>query len=305
MKIIFLGTPDFAVASLAALLQSGYEIVAVVTSPDKPAGRGQKLNESAVKKFALAHDLKILQPLKLKNEDFVAELKSLKADLQVVVAFRMLPEIIWAMPPKGTINLHGSLLPQYRGAAPINRAIMNGEKLTGVSTFFLQQEIDTGEILFSSAVTIDEQMNAGELHNILMVEGAKLIVKTVNAIDAGTYTTFSQEKLELETELKFAPKLFKEDCMINWHNDTKTIYNQIRGLSPFPTAFTFFGDKMLKIFASIPEYGNIHHAPGEYITDNKTFLKFASADGYLSITELQQEGKKRMNIQDFLRGVKL
>ena len=299
-----MGTPDFAVASLDALIKNGCEVVAVITAPDKPAGRGQKINESAVKKYAVAQNLKVLQPEKLKNPDFLAELKSLNADLQVVVAFRMLPEVVWNMPKKGTINLHASLLPQYRGAAPINWAIINGEKESGVTTFFLKHEIDTGDILFKEKVSITDEMSAGDLHDELMQVGAGLLVKTVNAIAENNYKEIPQQNLEIEA-LKHAPKIFKEDCLINWQQNNVDTYNKIRGLSPYPTAYTTFLDKTLKIYTVKkedvkPEVGN-----GEFLSDGKTFLKFATTDGYIHILDLQLEGKKRMLIEDFLRGVRL
>ncbi len=297
-----MGTPDFAVASLSALLQAGLNIVGVVTAADKPAGRGQKINESAVKKYALAHDLKVLQPLKLKDSEFLADLKALNADLFVVVAFRMLPEVVWQIPKKGTINLHGSLLPQYRGAAPINHAIINGEKETGVTTFFLKQEIDTGDVIFADTVTISDSETAGDLHDKLMIVGAKLLVKTVKAIAADDYSEVPQLQSE---DLKSAPKIFKEFCKIDWNNTNQSVYNHIRGLSPYPTAFTILNDKTLKIFNAEPENIKPEIEAGTYLTDNKTYLKFATKDGYIKLTDLQLEGKKRMLIDEFLRGVRL
>lgn len=234
MKIVFMGTPEFAVASLDALSAAGFEIVGVVTAADKPAGRGQKLQESAVKKYAVEKGFKVLQPLKLKDPDFVQELKSLHADLQVVVAFRMLPEIVWDMPAKGTINLHASLLPQYRGAAPINHAIINGETESGATTFFLKHEIDTGDVIFSEKVAIAPDDTAGDLHDHLMVAGAGLLVKTVRAIAEGNY---KEQPQPVSGELKHAPKIFKEFCSVDWNQPVKTVYNLIRGLSPYPTAF--------------------------------------------------------------------
>lgn len=297
-----MGTPDFAVASLAALKNTGFDIVGVVTAPDKPAGRGQKLNESAVKKYAVEHGLKVLQPLKLKDPEFIAELKSLNADLQVVVAFRMLPEVVWNMPSKGTINLHGSLLPQYRGAAPINHAIINGEKESGVTTFFLKQEIDTGDIIFSESTPITEDDTAGTLHDRLMEIGAKLIVKTVKAIEEGTYKEVPQP---MNAELKAAPKIFKDFCQINWKQDNDKVFNHIRGLSPYPTAFTSLNDKTLKVFKIEKENTNPKIEAGNFETDGKTFLKFATNNGYIKLLEVQMEGKKRMQIDEFLRGVRL
>ena len=304
MKIVFMGTPDFAVASLSALLDADFEIVGVITAPDKPAGRGQKISESAVKRFAVEKGLKVLQPVKLKDSDFLNELKSLNADIQVVVAFRMLPELVWDMPPKGTINLHASLLPQYRGAAPINWAIINGEKRSGVSTFFLKQEIDTGDLLFAEEVDIEDVDTAGDLHDKLMEIGAGLLVKTLKAIEAGKYTEIPQHTLQ-ENELKKAPKIFREDCEINWDRPVKEVFNLIRGLSPYPAAFSHLQDKTLKIYRAIAEEKLITGKPGEIFTDNKTYLKFACRDGLISVLELQLEGKKRMKVDEFLRGVRL
>jgi len=301
MKIVFMGTPDFAVASLSALLAAGFDIVGVVTAADKPAGRGQKINESAVKKFAVANGLKVLQPLKLKAPEFIEELKALAADLQVVVAFRMLPEVVWAMPPKGTINLHGSLLPDYRGAAPINHAIINGERESGVTTFFLTHEIDTGDIIQSAKVSIGPDETAGELHDKLMETGAALLVETVKSIEAGTYT----EQPQLSTEhTKHAPKLFKEFGEIDWNQPAQKIHNLIRGLSPYPTAYTMLQDKTLKIFKAELEMETPGVNTGTYLTDGKTYLKFVAADGLLNLKDVQLEGKKRMPIGDLLRGMR-
>jgi methionyl-tRNA formyltransferase len=302
MKIVFMGTPDFAVASLSALQLAGLNIVGVVTAADKPAGRGQKINESAVKKYAVENGLKVLQPLKLKDPQFLADLKSLNADLFVVVAFRMLPEVVWQMPKKGTINLHGSLLPHYRGAAPINHVIINGEKETGVTTFFLKQEIDTGDVIFADSVAISDSETAGDLHDKLMVVGANLLVKTVKAIEADDYNEVPQLQSE---DLKSAPKIFKEFCKVNWDNTNQSVYNHIRGLSPYPTAFTVLNDKALKIFNAEPESVKPEVEAGTYLTDNKTYLKFATKDGFIKLTDLQLEGKKRMLIDEFLRGVRL
>lgn len=302
MKIVFMGTPDFAVASLNALLQAGFNVVGVVTAADKPAGRGQKLQESAVKKYAVEKGLRILQPIKLKDPEFIEELTSLKADLQVVVAFRMLPEVVWDMPAKGTINLHASLLPQYRGAAPINHAIINGETESGATTFFLKHEIDTGDVIFSTRVSIAEDDSAGELHDHLMLAGAELLVKTVKAIETGDY----QEQPQLfSDELKHAPKIFKEFCKIDWNQPVKTIYNLIRGLSPYPTAFTTLNDKTIKIFKAVYETTTPEINPGEFATDGKSFLKFAAADGFIQLLDVQYEGKKRMMVDEFLRGMRL
>jgi methionyl-tRNA formyltransferase len=297
-----MGTPDFAVASLAALQNAGHQIVAVVTSPDKPAGRGQKLRESAVKQYATTHQLKVLQPEKLKSPEFIEELRSLNADLQIVVAFRMLPEVVWNMPPMGTINLHASLLPQYRGAAPINHAIINGEKMTGVSTFLLQHEIDTGSVIFSETTEIGDEDNAGTLHDRLMEIGARLIVKTVQAVAEGNYTATPQTPSD---ELKAAPKIFKEFCQINWNQSNILVYNHIRGLSPYPAAFTTITEKTLKIFTAERINVKPNIAPGQFETDGKTYLQFASTDGFIRVLDVQLEGKKRMKIDEFLRGVRL
>ncbi|HVA97901.1 MAG TPA: methionyl-tRNA formyltransferase [Bacteroidia bacterium] len=311
LKIVFMGTPDFAVASLKALLVNNCNVVAVITTPDKPAGRGQKLQECAVKKFAQENKLKILQPEKLKDADFIAELKSLNADLQIVVAFRMLPEIVWSMPPLGTFNLHASLLPNYRGAAPINRAIMNGEKETGATTFFLQHEIDTGKIIFSEKTPISENETAGELHDKLMLLGADLVVKTVNAIAEKKYSETEQEKLFSESSLlKSAPKIFKEDCKINWNNSLDEIHNLIRGLSPYPAAWTELiqpnkENLFLKIFRSEKEMATHDYKIGTLISNQKNELKVAVKNGFIIIRELQLSGKKRMITSDFLRGFEL
>jgi len=302
MKIVFMGTPDFAVASLSALQQAGLEIVGVVTAADKPAGRGQKLNESAVKKYAVANGLTVLQPLKLKDPVFIEELKNLQADLFVVVAFRMLPEIVWQMPAKGTINLHGSLLPQYRGAAPINHAIINGEKESGVTTFFLKQEIDTGDIIFSAAVEIGDDETAGDLHDKLMNVGADLLVKTVKAIAENDYNEVPQPQSD---ELKHAPKIFKDFCKIDWNQNNQTVYNHIRGLSPYPTAFTTLNDKTLKVFKAELEDKEPGISTGAFLTDGKTYLKFATKDGFIKVLDVQLEGKKRMLIDELLRGMRL
>lgn len=306
-----MGTPEFAVESLDILLQNKYDIVAVITAADKPAGRGQQIQQSAVKKYALEKGLRILQPEKLKDEKFIQELKSLEADLQIVVAFRMLPEIIWNMPRLGTINLHGSLLPQYRGAAPINRAVMNGEKETGVSTFFLQQEIDTGKIIFQEKTSIAENETAGDIHDRLMQIGAKLILKTVKAIENGSYQQMDQSTfITSNTTIHIAPKIFKDDCEINWNKSLDEIHNMIRGLSPYPTAFTELESPenkaiQLKIFKSEKEI--ISHAlpPASIVTDSKTYLKVAVNGGYIHIHELQLAGKKRMPCLDFLRGMQI
>lgn len=294
-----MGTPEFAVASLDALVQAGYTIAGVVTAPDKPAGRGMKPSQSAVKKYAVEKGLHVLQPEKLKNPAFLEELRALKADLQVVVAFRMLPEQVWNMPPLGTINLHGSLLPQYRGAAPINRAIMNGEKETGVTTFKLQHEIDTGGILLQESFPVGDNDTAGEVHDRMKEIGAQVLVKTVAALANGSVTETPQPHSDT---LKAAPKIFTDDCKIDWTRTVNDIHNLIRGLSPYPGAFTTMDDKTLKIYRSAKESATISILPGEYLTDKKTYLKFAATDGYIHVLELQLEGKKKMTIEDFLRG---
>ncbi|WP_298652961.1 methionyl-tRNA formyltransferase [uncultured Proteiniphilum sp.] len=310
LRILFMGTPEFAVESLKALVENGYNIVGIVTMPDKPAGRGYKLQPSPVKQYALQQGLTVLQPEKLKDEGFLNELKRLNADLQIVVAFRMLPEVVWSMPSKGTFNLHSSLLPQYRGAAPINWAIINGEKETGVTTFFLSHEIDTGKIIFQEKTRIDDTDNAGTLHDRLMVMGAQLVLKTVNTILEGNVQPIPQDKLFRDaSELKAAPKIFKEDCQVDWNKSAREIYNFIRGLSPYPGAWTELssaGDEekvRFKLFAGEP-IGNTTHdlLPGSIRTDNKTHLDVAVKDGFLRVTELQLTGKKRINILDFLNG---
>lgn len=304
-----MGTPDFAVASLDALIRSGKEVVAVVTAPDKPAGRGQKLQQSAVKQYAVEHQLPVLQPVKLKDETFLEELKAFKADLQVVVAFRMLPAVVWDMPSKGTINLHGSLLPQYRGAAPINWAIINGEKETGVTTFFLQHEIDTGNILFAEKVAIGDDETAGDVHDKLMLTGADLVVKTVTAIENNNYQEKPQDEILDEEgkalDTKHAPKIFKETCLIDWSKPVNDVYNHIRGLSPYPAAYTHLDGKTLKVYSATRELSKPDVEAGQYETDGKSFLKFACTDGYIALETIQLEGKKRIGIAEFLRGYRL
>jgi len=304
LRIVFMGTPEFAVASLDALAKAGSNIVGVITAPDKPAGRGMKPAQSAVKKYALENGLKVLQPEKLKDAGFVEELRSLQADLQVVVAFRMLPEVVWNMPPMGTINLHGSLLPQYRGAAPINWAVINGETETGVTTFKLKHEIDTGNILLQESIEIGEDETAGEVHDRMKEVGAVLLVKTVKGLADGTLREIPQPSLSslLPLEIKHAPKIFSNDCKIDWNKPVSGIYNLIRGLSPYPAAFTYLDDKMLKIYKAAKEKANPEIPPGEYQTDKKTFLRFTANDGYISVKEIQLEGKRKMTVGDFLRG---
>ncbi|MCU7550574.1 methionyl-tRNA formyltransferase [Chitinophagaceae bacterium LB-8] len=306
LRIVFMGTPEFAVASLDALVGAGYHVVGVVTAPDKPAGRGMKLQQSAVKKYALEKELHILQPERLKNPQFLEELQALKADLQVVVAFRMLPEVVWNMPPLGTINVHGSLLPQYRGAAPINWAVINGEKETGVTTFKLKHEIDTGNILLQERIPIGENETAGEVHDKMKDVGANLLVKTVNALANRTIEEIPQSAASIEevTFIKHAPKIFTETCRIDWNKKVSEVHNLIRGLSPYPSAFTTLDGKTMKIFSSEKEIAVPTSEPGAYETDRKTYLKFACPDGYIYVKELQLEGKKRMGVDDFLRGYK-
>lgn len=305
MRIIFMGTPEFAVSSLDALVKAGFEIAAVITAPDKPAGRGMKLTESAVKKYAIENHLRLLQPEKLKNPEFIQELRSIQGDVQVVVAFRMLPEMVWNMPPKGTINVHGSLLPKYRGAAPINWAIINGEKETGVTTFKLQHEIDTGNILLQEVIPIAENETAGELHDRMKEIGAALLVKTIKGMEEGTLKDKPQAEFGSGEEIPHAPKIFTETCRIDWQQPVQKIHNLIRGLSPFPGAFTYMDDKLLKIFKTEKEVVAYSTNPGEIESDGKTFLKIAGNDGFVKIKELQLEGKKKMGVEDFLRGNKI
>jgi methionyl-tRNA formyltransferase len=306
-----MGTPEFAVSSLDKLVQAGCNIVGVITAPDKQAGRGMQLQQSAVKKYAVEKGLHILQPEKLKNSEFIEELKSLHADVQAVVAFRMLPEVVWNMPPMGTINVHGSLLPQYRGAAPINWAVINGEEYTGVTTFKLQQEIDTGNILLSDKLKIEETDTAGSVHDKLKELGANLLLKTIQGLAEGNLIEQPQpstlnppiggQAFEPST-LHHAPKLFTETGKIDWTKPVGDVYNLIRGLSPYPAAYTSLHGKMLKLFSveKINEQPTIDE--GAYKTDEKSFLQFACSNGYINVLELQLEGKKRMGVIDFLRG---
>ena len=308
-----MGTPEFAVPSLEILINGGYQIVAVVTAPDKPAGRGRKLKYSPVKKYAFEKQIPVLQPTNLKNSEFIEELKSYQADLQIVVAFRMLPEIIWKMPALGTFNLHASLLPQYRGAAPINWAIINGETETGVTTFFIDEKIDTGRIILCEKIKIAETETAGELHDRLMIKGAELVLKTVMAIEKGKVRANPQENLiQPEIKLKPAPKIFKEDTRINWEKPRQEVFNLIRGLSPYPGAYTTLkapGNKkwIIKIFKSeFADTGTDEDKqmviPGTVLTDRKTYLYIKCGDGIIGVKEIQLEGKRRMNIAEFLRG---
>ena len=303
-RIVFMGTPEFAVASLEALVRGGCDIAAVITAPDKPAGRGMQVTESAVKKFAKQHSLNLLQPEKLKNEQFINELKLLNADMFVVVAFRMLPEIVWNMPPMGTINLHGSMLPQYRGAAPINWAIINGEKETGVTTFKLTHEIDTGNILLSQTIPIGDDETAGELHDRMKMIGAALLLKTVEGVANNTLLEIPQTRLIADSgkEIKHAPKLFSDTCSIDWTKSVQEIHNLVRGLSPYPGAFTRLKGKSLKIYRTGKNSNQPSIAQGEYETDHKTYLRFAASDGFIEVRTLQLEGKKRIEVEEFLRG---
>ena len=306
-----MGTPDFAVLPLKKIIEAGYEVTGVVTNPDKPAGRGQKMQESAVKKYAQENGLKILQPEKFRNEQFLQELAELKADLQLVVAFKMLPEVVWNMPPLGTVNLHASLLPDYRGAAPINWAVMNGEKESGVTTFLLKHEIDSGNIIYQQKVKISESMTAGELHDELMSVGAELLVKTVDALEAGDVSFIEQNQLLGGREPISAPKIFKEDMKIDWTKEVHSVYNHIRGLSPFPTAWTELIHKEtaavfpLKIFKTEKIVREHQNVPGTIVTDEKKTFDIYVEDGMIRVIELQLSGKKRMGVEEFLRGFRL
>lgn len=302
LRIVFMGTPEFAVPMLDVLLNSSHEVVGVITAPDKPAGRGMQLMQSDVKKYAVEKNLNILQPEKLKNPEFIEELRALNADLFVVVAFRMLPEVVWNMPPLGTINLHASLLPQYRGAAPINWAIINGEKETGVSTFLLQHEIDTGKIIYQEKIAIRDDENVGELYQELMQLGANVLGKTVDAIASGDYPQIPQDHI---TDIKHAPKIFKDTCKIDWSKNTVEVYNHIRGLSPYPAAFTTLDGKGFKIYSADKKQAPHSEPVGSYKSDGKTYLHFYTADGYIAVKDCQLEGKKRLSIEELLRGYKL
>lgn len=297
---MFMGTPDFAVPTLQILVEHKYNVVAVITAPDKPAGRGQKIQQSPVKVYAVSQDIPVLQPTNLKSEAFLEELRSYKANLQIIVAFRMLPEVVWSMPELGSFNIHGSLLPQYRGAAPINWAIINGEKETGVTSFFLKHEIDTGDMIFQSRVPILEEDDFGSVYEKLKYEGAKLALRTVQAIEQNDVQPLPQAA---SGDIKHAPKIFKETCEINWNQPAEKVRDFIRGLSPYPAAWTRIGDKSFKIFKSeVLENAAYTSEPGQIETDNKTFLHVQSAAGIIAILDLQMEGKKRMPLQDLLRG---
>jgi methionyl-tRNA formyltransferase len=301
MRIVFMGTPDFAVPSLEILLDNGFEVPAVITAPDKPGGRKGML-ESAVKKAAIARGIPVLQPPRLKNPEFLETLRALKADLQVVVAFRMLPELVWNMPPMGTLNLHGSLLPKYRGAAPINWAVINGEAETGLTTFLLKHEIDTGDLLFQERLPIGENETAGELHDRMMEAGAQLVLRTVKALDAGTAVPQPQQ----DAEASHAPKIYPETCEINFNQTTVAVHNFIRGLSPFPGAWTMLDGKVLKLLRTEKCYeGNKGLVPGTLDSDGKSYLQFATTDGFVRALELKLEGKRQMSVKDFLNGYRL
>lgn len=310
LRVVFMGTPEFAVAPLGSLLMNGYNVVSVVTTPDKPAGRGRTVTKSAVKLFAESNYLPLLQPENLKNQVFIERLRRLNADVFVVVAFRMLPEEVWKLPPKGTINLHASLLPQYRGAAPINHAIINGETITGVTTFLIDTKIDTGNILLRQEVQIFPFENAGDLHNKLMKHGARLIVKTLEGLAENFIKPQAQSSFMMPGEiLKTAPKIFPEFCAINWANEPLKIHNFIRGLSPYPCARSSLKGEnkniVYKIFESQPEISEHMLQPGQIVSDGNSFIKIACIDGFIRILNLQIEGKKRLNTEDFLRGFKI
>lgn len=307
-RIVFMGTPDFAVGSLRALVEGGYNVVAVVTMPDKPVGRHQsELSQSAVKQYAVAHNIPVLQPEKLKDPDFLEELRSYRADLQVIVAFRMLPEAVWDMPPHGTFNLHASLLPQYRGAAPINWAIINGDTETGVTTFLLDHEIDTGRIIHQAHTPITEEDNVETVHDRLRDIGAGVVTQTVDDIIAGNIRPIDQDTLTTDTEIRHAPKIFKDTCRLAFDLPVKRAFDFVRGMSPYPAAWTELVEEngkrtMLKIYATTREETSVAEAPGTVLTDGKTYFKIAFPDGYLALTQLQLAGKKRMTVSDFLRG---
>lgn len=299
LKIVFMGTPEFAVASLQKLVESGFNIVAVVTAPDKPMGRGKKIGTSPVKDYAVSQSIDVLQPTNLKDPGFQETLRNYQADLHIIVAFRMLPESVWNMPPLGSFNLHASLLPNYRGAAPINWAIINGESETGVTTFKLQHEIDTGNVLYQEKESITYEDTAGTLYEQLMRKGANLIVKTASAIQNGNYELQAQEETG---NLKHAPRIFKEDCEINWNQSLKKVRNFIRGLSPYPAAWTTVDNQLFKVFSAEKSERNSNKPPGTFTSDGKSFVDVSTADGDLTLKEVQLQGKKRMPISDFLRG---
>jgi len=300
-RIVFMGTPEFAVESLDALVKDGMHIVGVVTAPDKAAGRGMKMNESAVKKYAVSNNIPVLQPEKLRAPDFLESLAALKADIHVVVAFRMLPEIVWNMPPLGSINLHGSLLPQYRGAAPINWAVINGEKETGVTTFQLQHEIDTGSILMQRSFPIGENDTAGDVHDRMKRIGAETLVATLHGLFNKTIKPQAQQVSDAGS-IRHAPRIFTETCRIDFTKTVQEVHNHVRGLSPYPGAFTTLNGKVLKIFSGTPLPGPHSAQAGDVVSDNKEYLRFSCANGFYEVIELQMEGKKRMRTNDFLKG---
>ncbi len=310
LRILFMGTPEFAVAGLDALIRDEQNLIAVVTSMDKPAGRGRKIRTSPVKDYALSQNIPVLQPEKLKSPSFLAELQDLQPDLLVVVAFRMLPEQVWKLPPMGTINLHASLLPQYRGADPINRVLMNGETETGLTTFFIEKEIDTGKIILQETVPVDPDEDAGSLHDKMMNTGASLLVRTVRAIAGGNPPLIDQTALiRKQEELKTAPKIFTEDCRVDWDQETEVVYNHIRGLAPYPAAWTMLRnqageEKILKIFAAEKEILPVNEKPGTLLTDDENALEIACRNGIIRLTRIQLEGKKKMDTPEFLRGLK-
>lgn len=310
LRIVYMGTPEFAVEGLRCLVEGGYNVVGVITMPDKPAGRGHKIHFSPVKQFALNHNLPLLQPEKLKDESFVQALREWKADLQIVVAFRMLPEVVWNMPRLGTFNLHASLLPQYRGAAPINWAVINGDTETGITTFFLKHEIDTGEVIQQVRVPIADTDNVEIVHDKLMILGGRLITETVDAILGGTVKPIPQEKMAVVGKLRPAPKIFKETCRIDWSQSAKRIYDFIRGLSPYPAAWSELSNNsgetiVVKIFESEKIVETHQLSPGTIVTDGKSYLKVAVADGFVRILALQFPGKKRLRTEELLRGYKI
>ena len=310
LRIVYMGTPDFAVEALRCLVEGGYNVVGVITMPDKPAGRGHKLQFSPVKQYALDHHLPLLQPEKLKDADFVEALRAWKADLQIVVAFRMLPEVVWNMPRLGTFNLHASLLPQYRGAAPINWAVINGDTETGITTFFLKHEIDTGEVIQQVPVPIAETDDVGIVHDKLMLLGGRLVVETVDAILDGTVKSVPQEKMAVAGEVRPAPKIFKETCRIDWHQPVKRIYDFVRGLSPYPAAWTELvqpdGESVVvKVFETEKMEAAHQLAPGTVQTDGKNYIRVAATDGFIAIRSLQLPGKKRLKTDELLRGFRL
>lgn len=311
LRIVYMGTPEFAVESLRCLVEGGYNVVGVITMPDKPAGRGHKIQFSPVKQYALEHNLPLLQPEKLKDDTFIENLRAWKADLQIVVAFRMLPEVVWSMPKHGTFNLHASLLPQYRGAAPINWAVMNGDTETGITTFFLKHEIDTGEVIQQVKVPIADTDDVGIVHDKLMILGGKLVIETVDAIINGTVKTIPQEEMAVVGKLRPAPKIFKDTCRIDWNNTVKKIYDHVRGLSPYPAAWTELHQPDAEMLSPVKIYRTEKIAmahtyrPGSIKTDGKTYLHVAVADGFMDIKSLQLPGKKRLSAEELLRGFKI